>query len=67
MEHKPLKPFDQMTPAEQEVVRQFCYEIAMALRRITGRAKDIAPEDLPVPVGEWEENSNDEPPKQKAK
>ena len=65
MEPKPVKPLDQMTPAEQEVVRQFCYEIAMALRRITGRAKSLAPEDLPVPVGHWEDISKDEQPEEK--
>ncbi len=58
MEQKPVKPFDQMTPAEQEVVRQFCYEIALALRRITGRSKGLDPKELPVPVDEVEEKGS---------
>lgn len=37
-------------PATQEKIREFCYELALALRRITGRVvndKDLnLPEDL---------------------
>ncbi len=36
----------QLNPAEQETVRQFCYEVALILRRITGRVVEEKPQDL---------------------
>jgi hypothetical protein len=36
----------QLNPAEQETVRQFCYEVALILRRITGRVVEDKPQDL---------------------
>ncbi len=36
----------QLNPAEQETVRQFCYEVALILRRITGRVVEEKPVDL---------------------
>ncbi len=35
-----------MTQAENEVIETFCRELALALRRITGRNIDISPEAL---------------------
>ncbi len=35
-----------MTQAENEVIETFCRELALALRRITGREVDISPEAL---------------------
>jgi hypothetical protein len=43
---KPTFEISQMNPAEQETVRQFCYELALILRRITGRVVDEKPVDL---------------------
>jgi len=39
-----------MTQAEQETIEIFCRELALALRRITGKNIVIRPEDLPAPV-----------------
>jgi len=39
-----------MTQAEQETIETFCRELALALRRITGKNIVIRPEDLPAPV-----------------
>ena len=36
----------QLNPAEQETVRQFCYELALILRRITGRVVEEKPVEL---------------------
>jgi hypothetical protein len=41
-----------MSPAEQETVRQFCYEVALILRRITSRVVDEKPAELAVELGE---------------
>lgn len=42
-------------PATQEKIQEFCYELAIALRRITGREeKDLPPPDLAVDIGEKE-------------
>ncbi len=43
-----------MTHAEQETIDIFCRELALALRRITGKNIEIRPELLP----KLEENSN---------
>ncbi len=43
---KPGLDLSQLNPAEQETVRQFCYELALILRRITGRVVDEEPADL---------------------
>lgn len=43
-------PIESMDPATQEKIREFCYELALILRRITGRVVEdnalILPEDL---------------------
>jgi len=52
MNSSPVKDFSQMNPAEQETVRQFCYEVALILRRITGRVVDEKPADLAVELDE---------------
>jgi hypothetical protein len=38
-----------MTQAEKETIETFCRELALALRRITGKTIDIDPEMLAVP------------------
>jgi hypothetical protein len=38
-----------MTQAEQEIIETFCHELALALRRITGRTS-LSPKDLPRPI-----------------
>jgi len=42
------------TQAEKETIEAFCRELALALRRITGRVVEIKPDDLPVPLKEVE-------------
>ncbi|KPL75523.1 hypothetical protein ADN00_12835 [Ornatilinea apprima] len=46
------KNFSVEDPATQEKIRQFCYELALVLRRITGRivsdAELCLPEDLGI-------------------
>jgi hypothetical protein len=39
-----------MTQAEQETIEAFCHELALALRRITGKNIVICPQDLPRPI-----------------
>lgn len=43
-------PIESMDPATQEKIREFCYELALILRRITGRVVEdnalTLPEDL---------------------
>jgi hypothetical protein len=41
-----------MNPAEQETVRQFCYEVALILRRLTGRIVNERPVDLATELDE---------------
>ncbi len=43
---KPGLDTSQLNPAEQETVRQFCYELALILRRITGRVVEEKPVEL---------------------
>lgn len=43
---KPVLEISQMSPAEQETVRQFCYDVALILRRLTGRVVSEKPADL---------------------
>ena len=38
-----------MTQAEKETLEAFCRELALALRRITGKTIDIDPEMLAIP------------------
>ena len=49
---KPDLNISQLNPAEQETVRQFCYELALILRRITGRVVDEKPTDLATELDE---------------
>jgi hypothetical protein len=39
-----------MTQAENEIIEAFKRELALALRRITGRKIDLFPEELPTEV-----------------
>lgn len=41
-----------MTQAENEIIEAFKRELALALRRITGRKIDLFPEDLPTEIKE---------------
>lgn len=47
-----------LNPAAEEKIREFCYELALALRRITGRKVDQGLEELPKVVREAIENAN---------
>jgi len=47
-----------LNPAAEEKIREFCYELALALRRITGRKVDQGPEELPQVIREAIENAN---------
>ena len=38
-----------MTQSEKETIEAFCRELALALRRITGKTIDIDPERLAIP------------------
>ena len=49
---KPVTALSQMNPAEQETVRQFCYELALILRRLTGRVVSEKPVDLATELDE---------------
>lgn len=49
------------TQAEQETIEAFCRELALALRRITGRDVKIKPGELPVPLREIEPEATEEP------
>ena len=44
-------PIESLDPATQEKIREFCYELALALRRITGRVVENAELDLPEDLG----------------
>ena len=39
-----------MTRAEQDTIERFCQELALALRRITGRMIEFSPQELPVAI-----------------
>jgi hypothetical protein len=39
-----------MTQAEKETIEAFCRELALALRRITGKTIDLHPDMLATPV-----------------
>lgn len=47
-----------LNPAAEEKIREFCYELALALRRITGRKVDQGLEELPQVIREAIENAN---------
>jgi hypothetical protein len=40
------------TMTENEVVREFCYQFAMVLRRMNGKTDEIGLEDLPQAISE---------------
>mgnify|MGYP000954791303 FL=1 len=44
-------PIESLDPATQEKIREFCYELALALRRITGRVVEDAELKLPEDLG----------------
>ena len=46
---------ESLDPATQEKIREFCYELALALRRITGRVVEGAELDLPEDLGSSEQ------------
>ncbi len=50
-----------MTQAENEVIETFCRELALALRRITGRKVDISSEALAKEVEDSGEDADDQP------
>jgi hypothetical protein len=50
-----------MTQAENEVIETFCRELALALRRITGRKVDISPEALAKEVKDSGGVADDQP------
>ena len=50
---------DEYTRAELEAIKAFYRELALALRRITGRVVEIKPGDLPVPLKESEPSRPD--------
>jgi hypothetical protein len=50
------KPVDSVT---QEKIREFCYELALALRRITGKVVEGDTAELPVDMGEIPSESGD--------
>lgn len=45
-------------PAAQEKIREFCYELALALRRITGR---ISEDELETPKDEKDQAEPNKP------
>lgn len=45
-------------PAAQEKIREFCYELALALRRITGR---ISEDELETPKDEKDQEKPNKP------
>ena len=47
-----------LNPAAEEKIREFCYELALALRRITGRKVDQGLDELPQIIREAIENAN---------
>ena len=47
-----------LNPAAEEKIREFCYELALALRRITGRKVDQGLEELPQVIRDAIENAN---------
>jgi hypothetical protein len=47
-----------LNPAADEKIREFCFELALALRRITGRKIDQGLEELPKVIREAIENAN---------
>lgn len=47
-----------LNPAVEEKIREFCYELALALRRITGKKVDQGLEELPKVIREAIENAN---------
>jgi hypothetical protein len=47
-----------LNPAAEEKIREFCFELALALRRITGRKVDQGLEELPKVIREAIENAN---------
>ena len=52
-------PADELlNPAAEEKIREFCFELALALRRITGRKIDQGLEELPKVIREAIENAN---------
>ena len=46
-------------PVTQEKIREFCYELALALRRITGRVIEGETRELPVDIGEKQPGISD--------
>ena len=48
----------ELDPATQEKIREFCFGLALALRRITGRKIDHGIEELPEMIGDAIEAAN---------
>lgn len=49
-----------MTQAENEIIEAFKRELALALRRITGRKIDLFPDELPTEVQAEDKPANTE-------
>jgi hypothetical protein len=56
-----------MTQAENEVIETFCRELALALRRITGRKVDISPKALAKEVKDSGGDANEQPKQSSSK
>lgn len=54
-----------LNPAAEEKVRNFCYELALALRRITGRKIQQSLDELPKVIKDAIEAANDAEPSDK--
>jgi hypothetical protein len=48
------------TTAENEVAREFCYQLAMVLRRLNGKSEEISAEGLPETIGDRVYDENNE-------
>lgn len=53
---------EQPNPAAEEKIRNFCYELALALRRITGRKIHQGLDELPKVIKDAIEAANDTEP-----
>lgn len=51
---------ESVDPVTEEKIREFCYELALALRRITGKVVEGDIADLPVDMGETKSDSDDQ-------
>ncbi len=59
MNANPSEGDEPSNPAAEEKIREFCFELALVLRRITGRKIDQGNEGLPQMIQEAIEAAND--------